>query len=283
MAGVSHFFKYFQALSLDVALGGVIGSIFIANYLDVSVDPKTYAILGATIWLIYTFDHLMDTQNVEEPPITFRHRFHWKNSTSMWGVWSFCLIMVLSMLYKLPTITLIYGVSLGVLVLLYFISLRFFKGDKLYHKEIVGASFYSSGIFIPSVSLYEFPIGLDAWILFIEMFSVAYINLLIYSIFERVVDKHEGYHSLVRSLNLKNVKGVTWGLIIAVFIISGVSIFIVNDSSFRITQFVIGTMNISLAVILLKSDYFIINTRYRILGDAIFIFPVIYLFIPYVI
>ncbi len=282
MSYLSRNLKYFQALSLDVTIGGVIGSLFISTYLGVLVDFKTYIILGLTIWLIYTLDHLIDTQNALEPPITFRHRFHWKNSMSMWGVWSFLLIMDLSLLYKLPSMTLIYGAIVTVFVVIYFISINLLRSSNIYHKEFAAAIVYSVGIFIPSISIMDLSIGSDIWILFVEMFSLAFINLLIFSVFERVVDKHEGYHSLVRSLNLQNVKGIIWGLMLAVFVLNIAGSFMIDNPQFILSQIIIGTMNVTLAIIMLKRDFFIINTRYRIVGDAVFTFPLLYMIIPHV-
>jgi hypothetical protein len=279
MLNISTILKYFGALSLDVTFGGIIGSLFISAYLGVSVDFKTYIVLGLTIWLIYTLDHLIDTHNASEPPITFRHRFHWKNSIFLWGIWSFLLIMALSMLFKLPQNTLYYGAIVAGSVIIYFVSLKLFGGKQVYHKEFAAAIIYTAGVFIPSISLIDFPIGLDIWILFVEMFSLALINLLIFSLFERAVDKHEGYHSLVGTLDQKNVKGIIWGLVFAVLGLSSFSPFILDSTQFILSQFIIFMMNATLAFIMLKSDFFIINTRYRILGDAVFGFPAFYMII----
>ncbi len=57
-----------QALSLDVSVGGVIGAWFIATYLGITPDVFIYLIFGTTIWLIYTFDHLMDARTLFEKP-----------------------------------------------------------------------------------------------------------------------------------------------------------------------------------------------------------------------
>jgi len=283
MSALSNLFKYFQALSLDIALGGVVGSMFISSYLGVQVDIMTYAILGLSIWLIYTLDHLLDTQNVVQTPITFRHQFHWNNYTTLWGIWSFCLIMVLSMLYKLPTPTLIAGVIAGAFVVGYFVSIKFLLTGKVYHKEITAAVIYSLGLFIPSISIMDKPVGLDVWLLFVELFAVALTNLLIFSIFERSIDKEEGFHSLVIAMNVKSVKSITWGMIAAVYTIIIVGLVMIPTEKYIITQLIIGVMNTCLALILYKGDLFVINTRYRSFADAVFIFPGVYLLINHVI
>lgn len=277
MTRFSRIFQYFQALSLDVSLGGVIGCMFVSSYLGIHVDPKTYLVLAITIWLIYTLDHLMDIQNTIDPPITFRHRFHWNNATTMWGVWSFLLIVVFSIIYKLPPATLFAGFVVSVFVLLYFLSLKILKNKNIYYKEVFAALIYTVGIFLPSVSLNHEDMGLDIWLLFVEMFSLAYINLLIFSIFERMIDKQEGYHSLVKTLGVESVRGITWGLILAVGVISLAGLYLIDNQFFVYSQFLILGMDICFTLIMFRRDFFIKRTRYRIFGDAVFFLPIIYL------
>lgn len=280
---MSKFFKYFQALSLDIVLGGIAGSIFISAYMGVRVDPKAFLILGAVIWLIYTLDHLLDTKSAEDPPITFRHRFHWENYTNLWGIWSFTLVMCLSALYKLPRETLIYGAVLGLMVVGYFVSLRLFKHRNAYHKEGMAAFVYSAGIFIPAVSIMPRPLSVDEWLLFVELFSLAWANLLIFSLFERMVDREEGYKSLVLALNTRSVRSIIWGLLVAILTISIVSSVVIQAPKYQLTQVIFVFMNLTLMLIVWRKDYFLINTRYRILGDAIFLFPLAYMLFIHVV
>ena len=282
MSLINHSLKYIQALSLDVALGGVIGAMFVASYAHVSVGYQTYVVLGATIWLIYTLDHLLDTKNAESAPITFRHRFHWTYYTSLWGIWSFSLIMVLLLLYKLPNSTIWHGVIICGLVLSYFISIKFINTSKIYHKEVVAALIYSLGMFVPAISLLTSRIGMDIWLLFVEFFAIALVNLLIFSVFERSIDKEDGFHSLVIAMDVKSVKSIAWGLILAVFVVAFIGTMLIQSKDFLVAQLLIAGMNGILALILYKSDFFVMRGRYRLLGDAVFLIPGVYLLYDYV-
>ena len=76
MTFISGFYKWFQVLSLDVALGAVATAMFVAKQLDVSPAPYAFTSLGITVWLIYTFDHLLDGQEIKGEALTYRHRYH---------------------------------------------------------------------------------------------------------------------------------------------------------------------------------------------------------------
>ena len=186
-----------QAFSLDVSFGGVIGAWFIASYLGITLDVFVYLIFGSTIWIIYTFDHLMDVRALVEMPLTFRHQIHWKHATTIWGVWSFVFIMILSVLYKMPAITLIAGAILAFLVLIYFISLKLLRGIPVYHKEAIASLVYTTGVFIAPLSNYNSNIGLDIYILFIEFLLLALSNMFIFSIFGILFFNHRTIFRLI--------------------------------------------------------------------------------------
>jgi 4-hydroxybenzoate polyprenyltransferase len=190
------------------------------------------------------------------------------------------LIIIISLLYKIPDITLIAGAILAFLVLVYFISLKLLEGSHVYHKEVIASLVYTTGVFIAPVSNYDGNIGLDLYILFIEFFLLALSNMLIFSIFESDVDKHEGFHSLVISYGESRVKAIVWLSISMVYVIGFAGIITHIQPVFWATQVIMILMNTILVIIFSNKKYFIIHSRFRIAGDAIFFLPLIYLFFP---
>ncbi|NND15102.1 MAG: hypothetical protein HKN89_02110, partial [Eudoraea sp.] len=69
-------YKYIQAFSIDIALGGVLGALFIARYLGVELDYLVVIELFITVWLIYTFDHLVDSGSGRYDLVAYRHKIH---------------------------------------------------------------------------------------------------------------------------------------------------------------------------------------------------------------
>jgi len=278
MSTVQKFIKLFQALSFDVALGGAIGTLFVSKFLGVNISIFTLLELTVCIWLIYTLDHLLDAGTKYSEPVTFRHRYHWKNLTSIWSIWSFLLIAAFSFLFRLPKMTLVYGTILAFIVCVYFISIKLLKGDLVYHKEFIAAVVYSAGIFIGPMSIYSESVTWDIWALFIEYTSLAFLNLILFSIYEKHIDKVEEFHSLVISMGQRNVIIIARFLFLLIFSTSIIMIALDphNISMIR-SQVIIITMNFILLLILIMRNFFKKNQRYRALADAVFFVPVLFL------
>ena len=273
-------YKYIQAFSIDIVLGGVIGAMFIAKYLGVSLDFFMITELALIIWLIYTFDHLTDSGSGLYDLVTFRHKVHKRFAVSIWGIWSFTLVVAFSLLFKIPMTTLMGGSILAFFVILYFISLKLLEGISIYHKEISAAIIYVTGIFVGPVSIYQESIGLDLWMLFVEFILLALINLLIFSMFEQSVDMKSGFQSLVKSIGSENVLIITISLLVIVILLSLTSMIIDGSISHILeAQLIMIVMASAFTMIFINRRRLIINERYRMYGDAVFFIPVLFIFL----
>ncbi len=258
-------------------LGGGIGALFIATYLGVTLSIFTLLELIVVIWLIYTLDHLLDAKTLFRKPVTFRHKLHWENSTVIWRVWSFLLIVAFSFLFRLPIMTLVYGGLLVFLVTFYFISIKLSRKRQMYHKEIVAAVAYAAGIYVGPLSIYERDVSWDIWLLFLEYAGLALVNLLIFSLFEKDVDKHEEFQSIVLSIGYHKVMIITKILAGIILLTSVLCVFLnTHNADFLKTQILVGCMDLALLLIILRKNLFSKNERYRIVGDSIFLIPVLY-------
>ena len=76
-------YRYIQAFSLDIAFGGVVGATFLARYLGVHLDFYVLTELFLVIWLVYTFDHLIDSGSPRYELVSLRHKIHHKYSTGI--------------------------------------------------------------------------------------------------------------------------------------------------------------------------------------------------------
>lgn len=271
-------YKYIQAFSIDIALGGIIGALFVAKYLGVQLDYLVVIELFIVIWLIYTFDHLIDSGSDRYELVAFRHKVHRKFSTTIWGIWSFTLVVGLSVLFKIPSITLLAGSIIAVFVVMYFFSLKLLEDGNLYHKEFSAAIIYAAGIFIGPVSIFKGDPSSDIWILFIEYALLATVNLLVFSIYEQLANEKSGFQSLLKAVGSKKVRVLSLVLVVFVVILSGASfIFFWESPQILKAQFIILLMAIFLILLIVNKNALIINERYRVVGDAIFFIPVLYI------
>lgn len=74
-----------QLLSIDVALGAVFSSAIMCKLMGIHPFPWLQLfILGGTVQLIYTLDHLWDVQRMQITPVTERHIFHQRYKQLLW-------------------------------------------------------------------------------------------------------------------------------------------------------------------------------------------------------
>ena len=82
-----------QILSIDIVIGAVILLRFFCAYFDVSPGWEVYVMLGGTVWLIYTADHLRDAEKTVQSKRE-RYLFHRRNgpvSNHVYDVQYYCV------------------------------------------------------------------------------------------------------------------------------------------------------------------------------------------------
>ena len=266
-------YNFVRLLSLDVVLGACICSKFVANYLQVDIQYSILIALAMGVWLIYTGDHLIDAHNTKHIASSFRHRFHQKYFKAIAAVWVCVLAVSVFPLLYLPLITIKWGVILTISVIVYYLSLQLLGVKWGYVKEIAIAVIYSIGIFLGPATINPNQMGTDLVLMFLFFVFIAFINLLLFSLYERKQDCEDDYASMPRLIGDKNSY---WLIVVATlsasFVLIAHSYMYPNPKSVAI---LLAIMLITLISIAAFRPYFSLNERYRILGDAIFIFPVI--------
>lgn len=263
-------YRLLNILSIDVALGAVVGAMFFAKIFAVSVLPYGLISLGLTVWIIYTADHLLDAHNLPQTASSERHRFHQKNFKLLLALLVLALAVDSAQLFFIREIVFIEGLGLAGVILVYFLIQRSLK----FLKELMGALLYSGGVLlIPwSVKTSE-PTNIQL-ILIAQFALTALINLLLFSWFDKTQDEKDLQSSFATILGEGTTKRSLITLFFVQAVLSGTMIF-TNEKA----AFVLIPMNALLLLIVIKKKYFEVNDRYRLLGDAVFLLPTIYLLI----
>jgi 4-hydroxybenzoate polyprenyltransferase len=181
------------------------------------------------------------------------------------------LAAIIPLLFFIYKPVFVWGLGLGAIVVVYFVLQK-----KLgFLKEPLGALLYSAGVLLPVIALSEKPIRSIISIPVILFFNTALINLVLFSWFDKdkdIVDKHA---SLVTIFGNK----IAERFLYLVFILQSVLII----KSFQVTEpavlIIFSLMNLLLLLIFLRAKWFSINDRYRLTGDAVFLLPIIYIFL----
>lgn len=270
------FYTLLRILSLDVVVGACIGTFFVSEYIKVNISWPAITCLGLAVWIIYTADHLVDAYRLSTTAYTARHVFFQRHFKSLliWMIIMLLLGVAIAML--LPLRTFWWGLELAMAVVIYFSLLLIFRGNVAYHKEVLGALIYASGVFLAPVSIYPGEISADILALFLQFFIIALVNLLIFSLMELEIDRKHEHQSLVLFLGKNASRQLIIGLL-GIFCLSLLlSLLFYQQTGFVIAEIIFAAMMAFLMIIFFSEKHFKKDEWYRILGDLVFVFPVFY-------
>ena len=135
-------------LSLDATFIAVLWQHFLAETLS-PIHPAATAVLGLSVWLVYTADRLFDTLAPESPAETPRHRFarRYRVSLSVALIPIFALDLGLALRY-LPREHFIAGLALLLAVGARFLAVLF-PFARNWGKEFWTALIFAAGVWTP--------------------------------------------------------------------------------------------------------------------------------------
>ena len=270
MQRIISYYRYFNLLSLDVAMGATISALFLIKLFSVDIRLQGLLCLGLTVWLIYTMDHLVDASKLKSQASTKRHRFHQRNFRAILVLAVVILLTIIPLLFFIYKPVLSMGIGLGVLVVLYFIVQRKLS----FLKELVGAMLYSVGVMLPVIALSELSYYSLIEIPSILFFNTALINLVLFSWFDKDKDKLDNHPSLVTRVGDGMSKGILYFLF---FVQMVLFVYALRNGISHLVLMVFAAMYLVLLLIFVRSGWFAINDRYRLAGDAVFLLPLFYL------
>lgn len=268
--------RFLHWVNLDTAIGAVVTSLFIAKYLGSDIPHVASITLLLAVLAIYNFDHLMDARRVSSIARSARHRFYQQNQRFLSIYQLILMLALITIIWYLPAEILRAGLVLALLTGIYFILLFFVFPNKFMLKEIIIASVYAMALFLAPIYSAS-GITADNWLVFwLQILLMAVANTLIFAWYDHEIDIAEGHTSLARNLG----KSIVYRVVVAILIIIlSISVFQVWSGAEILQQGIIMLMALVLYFSLLASRPLAKNDRYRIIGDAVFIIPVINLFL----
>jgi hypothetical protein len=270
MGALYRFYRLINILSLDVAAGAVVCALFFAKVFHVHIKPFGVVSLGLTVWIIYTADHLLDAKRITQPASTERHRFHQRHFKILFSILVVAILADAIQILFIRKPVIIAGIMLAALVILYFFVQRYL----IYFKEIFGAFLYAGGVMLAPLSLMDRPLASMQIMLMLQFTLTALINLLLFTWFDRERDQQDRHQSFTTIFGEK----ATQTILSILFILNTSLTAIQIKNAEVIPAVILMLMNAILLLILLNRRYFEVNDRYRLLGDAVFLLPLIYFF-----
>ncbi len=269
MNALSRFYRLLNILSIDVALGAVCCAAWFANYFDVRLRIYALICLGLTVWIIYTADHLLDARKVKGEASTLRHRFHQQYFKILFALMLIACIISFSLLFFIRAQVLHAGIFLISVVLIYLLVSHWLN----FLKEIAVAVLYCGGVLLPALSLHLNMITRTDVFVMLCFFLTALINVIMFSWFDHDSDKHDDYNSFSIKLGSDFTKKLLTGL----FIAQGICLILLLQAESFSPLILFTIMNSLLVMLFVRSARFSRSEHYRLLGDAVFLIPTLFL------
>jgi 4-hydroxybenzoate polyprenyltransferase len=271
MNKLNGFYRLLNILSIDVVLGAVCCAAWFANYFEVQLRPYALICLGLTVWIIYSADHLMDAIKVKGEASTLRHRFHQEHFKGLIMLLLVASIIDFVLLFFLRAQVLHAGILLICIVVMYLLLSR----RLTYLKEIAVAGLYCGGVLLPALSLKESGMVIADQFVILCFFLTALINVIMFAWFDHALDIRDGN----KSFSTKFGKGFTKKLLIILFGLQVVFLVMLIVAKSFPPLIIFGCMNGILYLLFIRSDQFNRAEYYRLLGDAVFLIPSLFLLI----
>lgn len=241
--------------------------IFFCQELEIRYFWEEFTALGIAVWLIYTLDHLKDVNRLIEPS-SERRKFHAKYFKQLKVIALIVAGAGLGISFLVSELILIPGALVASISAFYlFVSKRI---D--WFKEFWVAITYSVGVLL--VPIVRSGMDTNTFLILGALILLALINLILFSHNEKAHDEEEGFRSFSNVVGERMVKAT----LIVSFVFYAFMIFLIwkGTGSVEIVSF-FGLSGI-LYLLIWKLKWFQEKERYRIAGDAVFLFPIIFIF-----
>ncbi len=279
-----HYWLLSHWLSLDVALGAVISSSMVCKLLGaVPLPIPALTILGVTVWIIYTLDHVWDVQSSGGLPLSARRLFHWKYRKELNLVAGvlICLMGIGVWMY-LPLGIVFFGLGLGALVAMYLWmvnKLGVTGGRRIFHKEPIVALLYTAGLWgvalLTSSQVALQPVLICLCLLFTLL---ALQNLCLFSLYEHAEDIGQAQRSLAQTYGVRRVKIFIISLFILFALVAMYTGYISRTFIEQKVLLTLVVMALVLGLLFVFPQLFKKCKIYRPIGDSVFLLPAWLLF-----
>lgn len=270
MPELIRFYRLMNILSIDVVVGATVSALFFAKIFDVQVRPFGLLALGVTVWGIYTLDHLRDAKKIKHQASTERHRFHQRHFNVLTVMLCAAVMIDVVLIFFIKKKVFEWGIVLALVVGLYLLVqhvLRFLK-------ELFIALLYTCGVLLLSLPLTPLKIEWVQYGAIIQFGLVAWINLIMFSWFDQEYDRQDRHNSFVTVLGSKTTCVVLYSLMLLNFFLTLVQLYFHGSSG---AVLILGAMNLTMLIVFYFRRSLARDDQYRLIGDAVFLFPLFYL------
>ena len=282
MKALKEFYQFIQNISLDVVAGSVAMSFLFSKICNVNLSIQIYCVLGVCVWLIYTFDHLLDAKKIEGLAKTRRHRFHQLHYDFLMISW--VVLLAFGLLFSiifLSAITWYWGICIVLFSVFHFVLVHYFGSSKskLVLKELGVSWSYTAGIVIGPFSLAS---GLEWYYAFsfILLFLVVLFNLIMFSYFDYFKDVKNKQASFAVNYGVAFTRIFLFILFGIITLLSSYALLFVDvlNLYYYFSICFLFSVGIFYFLMVVLIEHRSNSETFRKIGDAVFLLPFLLLF-----
>jgi 4-hydroxybenzoate polyprenyltransferase len=247
-------------------LGSVCGALMFAKMLQVTLLPYGVAALALSVWIIYTIDHLLDARNVQGSASTTRHRFHQHHFKTLLATLLVAIAVVIVLLFFIRVQVLHGGLMLIGAVAIYLLLHRYLKIPK----EMLISILYTCGVLLPSFMVTSLSFQEMPYTIVLMFMLSALTNLLVFSWYDYEKDKRDGFRSIAITIGKSRTQIMVW-------LIGLIALVLVMLATDGIAATIIFSVILIQLVLISFPLFFARQESYRLIGDAAFMLPLLYL------
>jgi hypothetical protein len=266
---------FLNSFSVPVVLGSVSTSLFFARFFHADLPWVFYYLLGSTVWVIYTIDHVLDGQKTQMNSASLRHRIHYRYRTSL-GLVSTLLIVANALIAtRYLTVEGVFnGLPLALFVVVYFLTVHVKAFEKpFWWKEVFTAIGVTWGMAILPGLSGDLSFSISNVMLMLIFTCINFSNLLIFSYFDKSKDHRDGVISSAIAIPKEQNKALINNVLITAFALLCFWVFLIqNVQKLAVSMSFLMMINV-LGMIVLQESRFKKNNLYRLWGDLIYLIP----------
>jgi hypothetical protein len=260
-------------LSLDVVAGAILSHLAATRLPSgkTPINAWVTVILGLVVLGIYTLDHLLDNQKPEQPR-TQRHAFIRENEAIIWRVTLGSLGLAALLSWNIPRQLWEFGFGMVILVTLYLwgVSRMPLKSHQQALKEPLTSLIYAAGVWGSTWFLSE-SIPWESVVLGIIFYLLTVQSLLLFSHFEAI--RYREVFNLARWLKRPLTLGILRSITLVVILACVTVCFLTEFQFVQRLCIMLILMSLVHYWMLLNPEKVVLDERFRIVGELVFLMP----------
>ncbi len=269
---MTHPYRYFHFLSLDIVLGALATSVLAARLFSANPGWAWWATLAMTVWVLYTGDHLLDAWKHRKSGQREMHSFIFRKKRMLIYILGLVIVADLSVVFNFLDPGMLKAALMMVgAVFLFFAMRHIFRSNRLLFipGEIFVLIIYLAGTCMGPFIARTIPMTSGHLLVLAMMAGVLLLNLGVISIYDVKIDSRLGISTLAGTLGKKSTRNLMITIAILVLLLALLQFLVYGVD--RTSQFavILAGMTGLLLWVLLTPSLFRQQDLYRLVADAI--------------